>query len=599
MNYFKKSNEDKLVCLLCSYYCDLKEDQIGICGVNKHTKDKVECLVYGHISAFNIDPIEKKPLYHFLPKSKSLSLGTVGCNFHCNFCQNHGISQEKKIDKSNYTSPKRVVEIAREKKCASISYTYNEPTIFYPYAKDIALEAKKYGIKSVFVSNGFESSEVIDDMKGVIDAINVDLKSFNEKYYKTKLGGNLQQVLDNLVHLQKNGIWIEITTLIVPTRNDSKEELTKIVKWIKNNLGANVPWHISAFHPDYKELSLPRTSFETLKMAYDIAKKEGLNYVYIGNIGYENNTICPKCSKKVISREYFNVKSEELENGKCPNCKEKIHGVFFKNKELDMSVRKTAVAGTFYPNDKKEIKNYIEQFNKGFSVKKMDVKPRAIISPHAGYIYSGFTANLAYNLSSQEQFKRVIVIGPSHKVYLEGASIALYNEFETPLGNIKIDLPYSKKLKDKYEFLSFLEKAHHEHSTETQAPFIKNYFDGLEMIEIVYGKLQFELLSKLIDELLEDKSNFIIISTDLSHFYTLEEAKKLDNICLNAISRRDINIFNQGGEACGMIGVKAMIQSCLKNNLTTNVLHYCTSYDRTKDKSRVVGYTSVLIGEKV
>ena len=331
MIYYKASKDGKQTCLLCSYYCDLKEEQVGVCGVNKNVEGKVQCLVYGHISAFNIDPIEKKPLYHFLPTSKSLSLGTVGCNFHCNFCQNHGISQEKNIDKSNYTSPKRVVEIAIEKKCASISYTYNEPTIFYPYAKDIALEAKKHGIKSVFVSNGFESSEVIDDMKGIIDAINVDLKSFNEKYYKTKLGGNLQQVLNNLIHLQKNGIWIEITTLLVPTRNDSKEEITNIVKWIRENLGVNVPWHISAFHPDYKELELPRTSFETLKMAYDIGRAEGLNYVYIGNIGYENNTSCPNCGKILISKEYYNVKSYELKNGRCPNCETPIAGVFWKN----------------------------------------------------------------------------------------------------------------------------------------------------------------------------------------------------------------------------------------------------------------------------
>lgn len=328
MTYFKASKNAKQTCLLCSYYCDLKEGQIGVCGVNKNINGKIECLVYGHIAAFNIDPIEKKPLYHFLPSSKSLSLGTVGCNFHCNFCQNHGISQEKNIDKSNYISPKRVVEIALEQGCESISYTYNEPTIFYPFAKDIALEAKKKGIKSVFVSNGFESSEVIDDMKGIIDAINVDLKSFNEKYYKTKLGGNLHQVLDNLIHLQKNGIWIEITTLLVPTKNDSKEEITKIVKWIKENLGVNVPWHISAFHPDYKELSLPRTSFKSLKMAETIAKNEGLNYVYIGNIGFENTTYCPNCGEILISKEYYKVKLNVLKNGHCRRCNSKIAGIF-------------------------------------------------------------------------------------------------------------------------------------------------------------------------------------------------------------------------------------------------------------------------------
>ena len=328
MNYFKEANNGKLKCLLCSYYCDLKDEQIGVCGVNKHTNKKVECLVYGHISAFNIDPIEKKPLYHFLPNTKSLSLGTVGCNFHCNFCQNHGISQEKKIDKSNYISPQNVVKIAKQRDCKSISYTYNEPTIFYPFAKDIALCAKEYDIKSVFVSNGFESKEVIDDMKNIIDAINVDLKSFDEQYYKKSLGGNLKQVLNNLIHLKNNGIHTEITTLLVPSKNDSKEEIKKIANFIKTYLGENTVWHISAFHPDYKELNLPRTSFEKLKEAYEIGKSFDLKYVYIGNIAYENNTICTNCNETLITREYFNVKKYNLLNGACPKCNKKLEGIF-------------------------------------------------------------------------------------------------------------------------------------------------------------------------------------------------------------------------------------------------------------------------------
>ncbi len=204
---------------------------------------------------------------------------------------------------------------------------------------------------------------------------------------------------------------------------------------------------------------------------------------------------------------------------------------------------------------------------------------------------------MAFNVSLNKEFKRVIVIGPSHKVYLAGASIALYDEYETPLGNIKIDLEYSKELEKKYDFLSFDEKAHHEHSTETQAPFIKNYYDGLDIIEIVYGKMDFKDLSKLINELLLDESNFIVISTDLSHFYTLDEAKIRDNICLNAIFNKNLSVFDTGCEACGIIGVKAMISSCLSNSLNTKMLYYCTSYDVSKDDSRVVGYASILIGD--
>ena len=590
MQYFKEE-KDRLVCLLCSYYCKLEKGQSGICGVNKNIGDKIECLVYGYFSALNNDPIEKKPLYHFFPQTKSLSLGTVGCNFKCSFCQNHGISQEKNINKSKYLSPKEVVQIALKNGCKSISYTYNEPTIFYPYAKDIALEAKKYGIKNVYVSNGFESSEVIDDMKGIIDAANIDLKCFSESYYKKELGGNLNQVLENLKHFKKNGIWVEITTLIVPTKNDSVEELTKIAKFIKNELDAFTPWHISSFHPDYKELELPRTPFESLKKAYEIGKSEGLKYVYIGNIGFENNTYCPNCNENLITRVQYNVSKNIIVDGKCPKCNHKIDGVF----EMSGNSRKSAVSGTFYPKDKNEIISMIDDFNSKFKINgSFDTK--ALIVPHAGYIFSGFTANIAYSIAKDKKPKRVIVIGPSHKVYLEGASIALFENYETPFGNIKIDEVYSKVLKQKFDFLNFTPNAHAEHSTETQAPFCKYYFPNSEIIEIVYGKMNFEELSKLIDFIFEDESNFLLISTDLSHFYTQEEANKLDNICLNAIAKRDLSLFDKGCEACGKLGVKAVIKSAINKNYITQVLHYCTSYDRTKDASRVVGYTSVLIG---
>lgn len=327
MTYFKE-DKGKLVCLLCQHYCKLKENQSGICGVNKNTDKKIDCLVYGYPSALNIDPIEKKPLYHFLPSSNSLSLGTVGCNFKCPFCQNWSISQEKEIKTDRYFSPQDIVNIALDNKCNSISYTYNEPTIFYPYAKGIALLAQKNGLKNIFVSNGFESSEVINDMKGIIDAVNIDLKSFNEKYYKKELGGNLNKLLENLKLFIKNGIWIEITTLIIPTKNDGKDELTQIASFIVNQLGTHIPWHISAFHPNYKEQNLPRTPNSSLKLACDIGKSLGLEYIYMGNIGSKNPTICSNCKTTLIDREYFNVISNNLIDGKCPNCKKKLEGVF-------------------------------------------------------------------------------------------------------------------------------------------------------------------------------------------------------------------------------------------------------------------------------
>ncbi|MCH9740883.1 MAG: AmmeMemoRadiSam system radical SAM enzyme [Epsilonproteobacteria bacterium] len=326
--FYKPYSEDRMVCTLCQHYCKIKTGKTGICGVNKNVGDKMECLVYGHPSALAIDPIEKKPLYHFLPNTKSFSIGTVGCNFHCPFCQNWSISQTSKIDETNYYSPEQIVALARDNSCASIAYTYNEPTIFYPYARDIALDAQKYGIKNVFVTDGYESTEVIEDMVGVIDAVNIDLKSFNEHYYKKELGGDLHKVLKNLKLFVEKGIWVEITTLIVPSKNDSDEELRQIASFIAKELGVHIPWHISAFYPDYKEQRLPRTSQESLNRAYTIGKEAGLNYIYMGNAGVENPTVCPECSKVLIERQYFGVQCNELLDGCCPSCGYKLEGIF-------------------------------------------------------------------------------------------------------------------------------------------------------------------------------------------------------------------------------------------------------------------------------
>jgi len=328
MTFYKSFNEQKQMCLLCQHYCKLKEGQTGRCGVNKNINGKIECLVYGYPAAMNIDPVEKKPLFHFLPNTKILSIGTVGCNFTCPFCQNHGISQEKNINKSQYFSPQDIVDITLSNNCKSIAYTYNEPTIFYPYARDISLLAHENGLKNVYVSNGFESDEVIADMPGIIDAINIDLKSFDEKYYKKVLKGNLPIQLENIKKFYKSGIWVEITTLIIPTKNDSDEELTKIAEFIAS-VDKKIPWHISAFHPDYKQLDLDRTPKATLERAYDIGKKAGLVYIYMGNAGQKNPTICASCGYEVISRiTYDTIVDDRLDDECCPKCNKKLDGIY-------------------------------------------------------------------------------------------------------------------------------------------------------------------------------------------------------------------------------------------------------------------------------
>lgn len=588
MKYFKKdSNKGKLICLLCSHYCSIKKDQVGICGINKNTGDEIDCLVYGHIAAMNIDPIEKKPLYHFYPQSQSLSLGTVGCNFKCAFCQNWGISQEKKINKEKFFAPIDIVNLALKHKCKSISYTYNEPTIFYPYAKDIALEAKKYDIKSVYVSNGFESSEVASDMIGIIDAINVDLKCFTNEYYK-KLGGSLDILLKNLKFFAKADIHLEITTLLVPSKNDSKEEIYKIAKFIKDELGDEIPWHLSAFHPDYKELDLPRTSKESLLSAKKIGEDLGLKHVYIGNAGLDNHTRCIKCNKVLIHRVYFNTLENSLDNDSC-SCSQKLEGVF-------MTKRKMTVAGTFYPKEKSEILRYIEHFNQGFTYKKLLNNIKALIVPHAGYLYSGFTANIAYYLSSYQKYKTLVIIGPSHKISFEGASVCSYDTYETPLGNIEINKTFIKELQNEFSYLYFNKNAHAEHSTETQAPFIKHYFPNASLIEIVYGKLSAKELSVLFEKLLKKDEILLVISTDLSHFHSQEESNIIDKHCVQALISQNLEALEKS-EACGMTGLKALLLAEKNKNLKNIELHSCTSAKTTKDETRVVAYTSFIVGD--
>ena len=332
MKYYEPLENGKIRCLLCRHHCQLKPNQVGICGVNMNKDGKLLNLVYGHPSSINVDPIEKKPLFHFLPNTAILSFGTVGCNFKCPFCQNWQIAHNHQVNKEIYVSPEQMVQLALEYNAKSIAYTYNEPSIFYPYARDVGILAKEKGLKNVFVTNGFESIYEIEDMKNWVDACNVDLKSFNPEYYKKVLKGDLEYVLDTIKRLKENGIWQEITTLIVPGDNDSEEELTKIAEFIAS-VGKEIPWHISRFHPDYKTKDKPPTPIETMIKAYEIGKKAGLKYVYLGNVTIPAITYCPKCNEELIVRTIYKVEKNIIEideegKGRCPNCKEIIEGVW-------------------------------------------------------------------------------------------------------------------------------------------------------------------------------------------------------------------------------------------------------------------------------
>jgi len=329
MKYYKKEEgNESIICLLCRHACKLKEGQVGICGVNKNIDGELKTLVYGHPIALNVDPVEKKPLYHLLPGSKVLSFGTVGCNFKCPFCQNWDISQTNIINEDIEVSPKQMVELALKEGASAIAYTYNEPTIFYPYAKDIGILAKEKGLKNIFVSNGFETPEIIEDMSTWLDAANIDLKSWDDAYYKKVLKGGLEAVKDTLRRMVKAGIWVEVTTLLIEGENDSDTTLEEMANFIANDLGVDVPWHLSAFYPNYKMSEHEATGIDTLQRAERIGKKAGLKHIYLGNVPIAGNTYCPECDTLLIDRTGYNVTTNRLKEGSCPHCSKPIAGVW-------------------------------------------------------------------------------------------------------------------------------------------------------------------------------------------------------------------------------------------------------------------------------
>jgi len=346
---YRTEGDGTVVCEACKLYCTIRPDAIGICGVRVNRAGKLYLPVYGRASAAHIDPMEKKPLYHFLPGASIFSIGTLGCNFGCNFCQNWDISQvsrdlrkrlmkEKKaadleLEVTRYgydLPPDRIVGICLDKHIPAIAYTYNEPVIFFEYLYDTADLAHGLGIRNVFVSNGYESEEALEKLGPRLDAMNIDLKSFSNEFYTRLCKAKLQPVLDTIRHAHDRGIWVEITTLVIPGKNDSDEELAQIAEFIAS-VSPEIPWHISAFHPDYQMTDTPSTPRRTLLRAFDTGKAAGLQYVYVGNVIDEKHsaTRCPGCGKELIRRFGYSIwQDPAFKNGQCPQCKTKIAGVW-------------------------------------------------------------------------------------------------------------------------------------------------------------------------------------------------------------------------------------------------------------------------------
>lgn len=330
---FEPAGEDTVRCHLCGHRCVIASGKYGRCRVRENVAGQLRSHTYGDLIALNVDPIEKKPLFHFLPGTMSLSIAAPGCNFQCPFCQNWQISQAPRDGRElrgQAVSPEQVVTAARNHDCASISYTYTEPTVFFEMAYDTSRLAHEAGIANCFVSNGYLTPEAVEKIAPYLDAINVDLKAFRDETYRELMKARLEPVLTCLRSLVSAGIWVEVTTLVVPGMNDSEEELSDIASFIAAELGTNVPWHVSRFHGDYDMASAPTTPIPTLEKACEFGRRAGLRHVYSGNVPgrADESTRCPGCAAMLIERTGFRIRRNRTADGACPDCGEPIAGVW-------------------------------------------------------------------------------------------------------------------------------------------------------------------------------------------------------------------------------------------------------------------------------
>jgi len=329
--YYKKHPDREIECVLCPRFCKLGDKERGYCGVRENIGGKYYTLVYGKACAINVDPIEKKPFFHFLPNTNALSIATAGCNVNCKFCQNWEISQARPEQVQHYDfSPSTACKYAQEYKSPSIAYTYTEPIVFYEYMYDTSKEARLKKIKNVVVTGGHINPEPLQDLTKVVDAIKIDLKAFSQNFYTDYVRGELQPVLEAIKIVAKSNVWLEIVYLVIPTMNDSQNEIRRMCQWIMKETGPDVPLHFSRFHPMYLIKNLPPTPVSTLERSRRVALEEGFHYVYIGNVPNHEaeNTFCPSCKNRVIHRVGYQIKKIELKGGRCKFCSTPIPGIW-------------------------------------------------------------------------------------------------------------------------------------------------------------------------------------------------------------------------------------------------------------------------------
>ena len=560
--YYESTENNSVKCNLCPRFCKLDDGQWGSCKARKNTGGKLYAMSFGKPVAVNVDPIEKKPLFHFLYGSSTYSIGCAGCNLHCNFCQNWTISQNSPDDVPfEAMTPSQVVENAIKSGSQSVAFTYNEPIVFYEFMLETARLAKENGLKTIMVTNGYINQEPLKELIKYIDAANVDLKGFSDKFYTEYSGATLNPVLETIKTMKKAGVFVEITNLIIPGANDKPEEILALIKWVKENTGVDTPLHFSRFFPAYKLKDRPPTPVETVENAREMAIKEGMRFVYTGNQQSADgeDTICPHCGKKVIERDGFTITSDHMKNGKCGYCGGEIYGMWEKK-----IIRKPAVAGMWYPSEKTELLSMMEEFDKKEcpQFKNSGKNILGLIVPHAGFIYSGATAACGFKTLKGQKYQRVVILGTSHKYLNDSISVFDGSEAQTQLGNLKIDSEFTQKLIESDPKMSFINQIHEkEHSLEAELPFIQYYLGDPQVVLVLASTDDEDLLKKAgvtIAKLIKESegNTLIIASTDMSHYHPYDEAVKMDKLTISIMETGDYaklkkSVNDKKCELCG------------------------------------------------
>ena len=609
--FYEKLPDNRVKCNLCPFHCVIAEEARGFCRVRKNIGGELYSEVYGKVSSMHLDATEKKPLFNFFPGSKLLSVGTVGCNMRCKFCQNWEISQFS-IDEFKFlseASPEDIVKMALELKAKGnigIAYTYNEPSIWYEYMLDIAKEARKHNLKNVMVTNLYIEEGPLEELMPYIDAFSIDLKGFTQDFYKEMTAANLEPVLRNIKFLKKRGKHIELDFLVIPTKNDSMEDFKKMLLWIRDEVGRDTPLHINRYYPAYK-FNEPPTNVKLLLKFYETAKKY-LDYVYVGNVGGIDgieNTYCPNCKGESLRRENREVDVKGLNSvGNCVYCKERVM------KYASFDVRKNSAEGRFYPDSKSELEKLIGELlakeKKEIRYKLSEKNIIGGVVPHAGYIFSGYEAVHFFEIAKNQRYDTVVIVNPNHTGMGNSVEVDSHRYWSSPLGNLELDKEMVEALGIPISSVAQSE----EHSGEVMIPFLKYFFDyDYKIVPICFLEQNYENAVQLAKKIYQASKKLgrkilIIASSDFSHYVDPELGKNLDDLVIEKILTFDSKelynkIRNYNISVCGYGPIMTLIEysKLLKGKAKSEVLRRGNSGE-VYPSNEVVDYNSIIFYEE-